>query len=85
MIVLNIVVAFMIIVIFWNSRLHANPKFRVLLNVLSALTIIFTTLAIIIQLYAFTASQTNAQITNYETLFNILIVFSNLSYDINGK
>ena len=78
-------ISFMIIVIFWNSRLHANPKFRVLLNVLTALTIIFTTLAIIIQLYAFTASQTNAQITNYETLFNILIVDTMHYFEQNPK
>ena len=35
-------VSFIIIIIFWNSSLHANPKFRVLLNVVTSLTIFFT-------------------------------------------
>ena len=78
-------VSFIIIIIFWNSRLHENPKFRVLLNVLTSLTIFFTTLAIIIQLYSFATSQTNAQITNYETLFNILIVDTMKYFEENPK
>ena len=73
------------IIIFWNSTLHENHKFIILLNVVTALTIFFTTLAIVIQLYSFTSSQVDDQITNYETLFNILIVDTMKYFEENPK
>ena len=61
-----------IIVIYWHSDLHKQPKFTVLLNLVSALTIFFTSFAIIVQLYTFTYQQIDAQIKLYENMFNDL-------------
>ena len=66
------IVSVMIIVVYWNSNLHKQPKFTVLLNLVSALTIFFTSFAIIVQLYTFTYQQIDAQIKLYENMFNDL-------------
>jgi ABC-type multidrug transport system fused ATPase/permease subunit len=61
------------IIIVWNSQLHKNPKFKFVLNLVAALTILFTSFAIILQLYTFHAQQQDTEINMYETLFNNLI------------
>ena len=56
------IIAVVIILLVWNSNIHTNPKYRSLLSLLSALTIMFSSFAIILQVYTFNASQTDDQI-----------------------
>jgi amino acid transporter len=57
----------------WNSNLYKNPKFDTILNLLTALTIIFTVFTIIIQLYTLNITQKDTEITFYQSIFDDLI------------
>ena len=63
------IISIVIIVLVWHSNLHRSAKYRSLLNLITALTILFTSFAIIIQLYTFNATQSDTEIQFYETLF----------------
>ena len=60
-------------ILFWFSNLHRNHKFRVLLSVLSSLTIIFTCFAILFQAYSFNRTESDSQINIYSAIFSSLI------------
>ena len=51
--------AMSILVIFfvWHSNLHKDPRIATLLQLVTALTILFTVFAIIIQLFTFNSTQ----------------------------
>jgi len=66
------IIAVVIILLVWNSNIHKNPKYRSLLSLLGALTIMFSSFAIILQVYTFNASQTDDQIKIYEQMFDDL-------------
>ena len=76
------IITFVIILLVWNSNIHKNPKYRSLLNLLAALTIIF---AIILQVYTFDASQTDDQIKIYEQMFNDLFEATTTYFEGNPK
>ena len=63
-----------ILIIFFvlNSNIHKNEKYKSLLQLLTALTILFTSFAIVLQIYTFNASQATTQITIYEQIFDDL-------------
>jgi len=61
------------IILVWNSDLHKNPKFKIILSLLGALTILFTSFTLILQLYTFHAQQQDTELQMYESLFNNLI------------
>ena len=69
-----LVLMVVIVVIIWHTKLHLNPKYRSMLNLLTALTIMFTSFAIIIQIYTFNATQHDTEIQLYEQLFSSLIL-----------
>ena len=60
------------VIIVWNSKLHKDPRFTSILSLLTALTIFFTSFAIIIQLYTFHAQQTDSEIQLYDDMFTRL-------------
>ncbi len=55
-----------------NSDIHKNEKYKSLLQLLTALTILFTSFAIVLQIYTFNAGQTIEQIKIYEQIFDDL-------------
>lgn len=57
----------------WNSNLYKNPKFETILDLLTALTIIFTVFTIIIQLYTLNITQKDTEITFYQNIFDDVI------------
>lgn len=59
-------------IIVWNSSIHKDPRFTTILSLLTALTIFFTSFAIIIQLYTFHAQQTDSEIQIYDQMFQQL-------------
>jgi hypothetical protein len=59
-------------IIVWNSNIHKDPRFSAIVSLLTALTIFFTSFAIIIQLYTFHAQQTDSEIQIYDTMFTNL-------------
>ena len=63
-----------IVVVIWHTNLHLSAKYRSMLNLLTALTIMFTSFAIIIQIYTFNATQHDTEIQLYEQLFSSLII-----------
>lgn len=67
------IISILAVIFVWNSNLYKNPKFGTILNLITALTILFTSFAIIIQLYTFSVTQSDTEITLYETLFDKLI------------
>ena len=79
------IIAFVIILLVWNSNIHNNPKYRSLLNLLSALTIMFSSFAIILQVYTFNASQTDDQIKIYEQMFDDLFEATTTYFEGNPK
>ena len=79
------IMAFVIILLVWNSDIHKNPKYRSLLNLLGALTIMFSSFAIILQVYTFNASQTDDQIKIYEQMFNELFEATTTYFEENPK
>jgi hypothetical protein len=72
-------------IIVWNSNLHKDPRFTTLLSLLTALTILFTSFAIIIQLYVFHAQQVVSEIKIYDEMFNDLFNNSIRYFDHNPK
>ena len=73
------------VVIVWNSNLHKNPKFTTLLSLLTALTIFFSSFAIIIQLYTFHAEQLDAEVKIYDKMFTKLFEDSISFFEKNPK
>lgn len=65
-------ISILIIVFVLNSNIHKNEKYKSLLQLLTALTILFTSFAIVLQIYTFNASQATTQITIYEQIFDDL-------------
>ena len=47
----------LVILFVWHSNLHKDPRFATLLQLVTALTILFTVFAIIIQLFTFNSTQ----------------------------
>ena len=79
------IITFVIILLVWNSNIHKKPKYRSLLNLLAALTIMFSSFAIILQVYTFDASQTDDQIKIYEQMFNDLFEATTTYFEGNPK
>lgn len=79
------IIAVVIILLVWNSNIHTNPKYRSLLSLLSALTIMFSSFAIILQVYTFNASQTDDQIKIYEDMFDDLFEATTTYFEANPK
>jgi len=76
-----------IIVIFavWNSNIHQNTKYKSLLNLLTALSILFSSFAIVVQVYTFNASQKDSQIQIYEQMFDDLFESITSYFETNPK
>ena len=66
------IISILIIVFVLNSNIHKNEKYKSLLQLLTALTILFTSFAIVLQIYTFNAGQTIEQIKIYEQIFDDL-------------
>ena len=66
------IISILIIFFVLNSHIHKNEKYKSLLQLLTALTILFTSFAIVLQIYTFNASQATTQITIYEQIFDDL-------------
>lgn len=78
-------ISFLICVLVWNSKLHKSLKYQQFLQLIIALTILFTSFAIIIQLYTFSATQADAEVQIYETMFNDLIGNTITYFENNPK
>lgn len=65
-------ISILIIIAVLNSNIHKNEKYKSLLQLLTALTILFTSFAIVLQIYTFNAGQTIEQIKIYEQIFDDL-------------
>ena len=79
------IVAIVVVFSVWNSNIHKNPKYRSLLNLLGALTIMFSSFAIILQVYTFNASQADSQIQIYEQMFDDLFAAISTYFETNPK
>jgi hypothetical protein len=79
------IISILAIFLVWNSQLHKNPKFSTILNLVTALTILFTSFAIIIQLYTFSSTQADTEVTLYQTLFDQLIGETITTFENNPK
>jgi predicted PurR-regulated permease PerM len=66
-------ISILICILVWNSDLHKSLKYQQFLQLLAALTVLFTSIAIIIQLFTFSATQADTEVQIYETMFNDLI------------
>ena len=78
-------IAIIVVIAVWNSNIHKNPKYRSLLNLLGALTIMFSSFAIILQVYTFNASQADSQIQIYEQMFDDLFAAISTYFETNPK
>lgn len=78
-------ISFLISILIWNSKLHKSLKYQQFLQLQIALTILFTSFAIIIQLYTFNVSQSDKEIQIYETMFNDLIGNTLAYFENNPK
>ena len=74
-----------IIIAVWNSNIHQNAKYRSLLNLLTALSILFSSFAIVVQVYTFNASQKDSQIQIYEQMFDDLFESITTYFETNPK
>jgi hypothetical protein len=72
-------------VIVWNTKIHTDPRFSAIVSLLTALTIFFTSFAIIIQLYTFHAQQTDSEVQIYDTMFTNLFHDSIDYFENNPK
>jgi len=79
------IIAVLVVFGVWNSNIHKNPKYRSLLNLLTALTILFSSFAIILQVYTFNASQSDSQIQIYEQMFDDLFAAISTYFETNPK
>ncbi len=77
--------SFISCIIVWNSNLHKDPRFATLLSLITALTILFTSFAIIIQLYTFHAQQFDSEVQIYDTMFTNLFHDSINYFENNTK
>jgi len=73
------------IIAVWNSNIHQNAKYRSLLNLLTALSILFSSFAIVVQVYTFNASQKDSQIQIYEQMFDDLFESITTYFETNPK
>jgi hypothetical protein len=78
-------ITFLIALLVWNSNLHKSLKYQQFLQFLIAITILFTSFAIIIQLYTFTVTQADTEVQIYETMFNDLIGDTLTYFENNPK
>jgi hypothetical protein len=78
-------IAIIVVIAVWNSNIHKNPKYRSLLNLLTALTILFSSFAIILQIYTFNASQTDDLIKINEQMFDDLFEAISTYFETNPK
>ena len=79
------IIAILVIFGVWNSNIHKHPKYRSLLSLLGALTIMFSSFAIILQVYTFNASQADSQIQIYEQMFDDLFAVISTYFETNPK
>ena len=63
---------FVSIILFWNSNIHKSHKFYMLTQLLMGLSIVFTSFAIIIQVYSVDKTQTDTVVSLYQQLFGDL-------------
>jgi len=78
-------ICFIISILIWNSQLHKSLKYQQFLQLIIALTIVFTSFAIIIQIFSLTITQNDTEIQLYETLFNSLILDTFSYFENNPK
>jgi len=78
-------ISILICILVWNSDLHRSLKYQQFLQLLAGLTVLFTSFAIIIQLYTFTATQSDTEVQIYETMFNDLIGDTLTYFENNPK
>jgi hypothetical protein len=71
--ILSVLCIIIIIVFLISKSLYKNPKFNILLNLLTALTFVFTSYAIIVQIHTLGVTQTDAQIQFYQSIYSNLI------------
>ena len=84
-VVLLFIISITIIIAVWNSNIHQNAKYRSLLNLLTALSILFSSFAIVVQVYTFNASQKDSQIQIYEQMFDDLFESITTYFETNPK
>ena len=84
-VLLLFVISIIIIIAVWNSNIHKNAKYKSLLNLLTALSILFSSFAIVVQVYTFNASQTDSQIQIYEQMFDDLFSEITTYFETNPK
>ena len=84
-VVLLFIISITIIIAVWNSNIHQNAKYRSLLNLLTALSILFSSFAIVVQVYTFNASQKDSQIQIYEQMFDDLFESITTYFESNPK
>ena len=84
-VVLLFIISITIIIAVWNSNIHQNAKYKSLLNLLTALSILFSSFAIVIQVYTFNASQKDSQIQIYEQMFDDLFESITTYFETNPK
>jgi len=68
-----LIITIIVCILIWNSNLHKSLKYQQFLQLLAGITVLFTSFAIIIQLYTFTATQDDKETQIYESMFNDLI------------
>lgn len=78
-------ITFLISLLVWNSNLHKSLKYQQFLQFLIAITILFTSFAIIIQLFTFNVTQSDTEVQIYETMFNDLIGETLTYFENNPK
>jgi len=78
-------ISIIVIIAVWNSNIHQNAKYRSLLNLLTALSILFSSFAIVVQVYTFNASQKDSQIQIYEQMFDDLFESITTYFEANPK
>jgi hypothetical protein len=78
-------ISIIVIIAVWNSNIHQNAKYRSLLNLLTALSILFSSFAIVVQVYTFNASQKDSQIQIYEQMFDDLFESITSYFEANPK
>jgi len=76
---------FIACIIVWNTSIHKDPRFTAIVSLLGGLAILFTSFAIIIQLYTFNAQQTDSEIQIYDTMFDNLFQGSIGYFEKNPK
>ena len=78
-------ISILICILVWNSQLHKSLKYQQFLQLLAGLTVLFTSFAIIIQLYTFNATQADTEVQIYQEMFNKLIGETIYYFEANPK